>query len=634
MKNLIHKLFSPDGLISQHHPNYEYRPGQVQMARGILDAFKNEHHYIAEAGTGTGKTLAYLAPAIEMALNEGKRIVISTGTKNLQEQLVNKDIPFLKQLIPNFSYTCMKGRYNYACISKILKGTAEPILEGLDEAKYFDIIHKWLNTTNFGDKAELKTLPEDLKMWSHLNATTENCVGRKCEYFDDCFITRMRARAEGSDIIIVNHHLFFADLALRETLHTKAIPDYDYVIFDEAHLIEEIATKYFGFEVSNSYLKRLLKKIGKLPLNDFDKPVVRAIEQIDNLWHEFDLVVGNQNIHTIKNSLSETVVDNYFVLSSLLSQIQNMFKYLPEPDKESKLLASQLAEKRFGIDFILTQKEKSYVSYFQRNKKSIKLESAPIEVAELLRSKIFDKVKSCILTSATLSINGKLDFISERLGIDKSTKFIAPSVFDYQKQAILYLPQGMHEPNSSLFTSQAIKKCIEVLNITDGRAFILTTSNKAMNDLYNGVCNRISHPCLLQGQMSKTGILEEFHRIPNSVLFATTSFWEGIDIQGEKLSCVIIDKLPFSVPDDPVTEARNDFIAQSGGNAFYQYSLPEAVIALKQGFGRLIRSKKDTGVVMILDPRLKTKGYGQYFLNSLPDAKVSNNIEDVRRLFI
>jgi ATP-dependent DNA helicase DinG len=603
------------------------------MARGILDAFKNEHHYIAEAGTGTGKTMAYLAPAIEMALTEGKRIVISTGTKNLQEQLVNKDIPFLKSLIPNFTYTCMKGRYNYACISRILKGTTEPILEGLDEAKYFDVIQKWLNNTQTGDKAELKTLPEDLQMWSHLNATTENCVGRKCEYFDDCFITRMRARADGSDIIIVNHHLFFADLALREALHTKAIPDYDYVIFDEAHLIEEIATKYFGFEVSDSYLKRLLKKIKKLPAT-FDKLVDRSIEQIEALWHEISSLAGTNNIYTLKSKLPEHLLDNYFVLSSLLTQIQKTFKLIEEPDKESKLLESQLAEKRFGIDFILTQKESGYVSYFQRNKKSIKIESAPIEVAELLRSKIFDKVKSCILTSATLSINGKLDFISERLGIDKPKKFIAPSVFDYQKQAILYLPPEMSEPSSPNFTRQAIEKCIEVLNITDGRAFILTTSNKSMNDLYNGVCNRINHPCLLQGQMSKTGILEEFHRVPNSVLFATTSFWEGIDIQGEKLSCVIIDKLPFSVPDDPVTEARNDFIAQSGGNAFYQYSLPEAVIALKQGFGRLIRSKKDTGVVMILDPRLKTKGYGQYFLNSLPDARVSNDIEDVRRLFI
>lgn len=632
MKNLIHKLFSPDGLISQNHPRYEYRPGQVEMARGILDAFKNEHHYIVEAGTGTGKTMAYLAPAIEMALTEGKRIVISTGTKNLQEQLVNKDIPFLKSLVPNFTYTCMKGRYNYACISKVLKGTSEPILTGLDEAQHFETIHKWINNTQTGDRAELKQLPEDLHMWSHVNATTENCVGRKCEHFDDCFITRMRARADSSDIIIVNHHLFFADLALREVLHTKAIPDYDYVIFDEAHLLEEIATKYFGFEVSDNYLKRLLKKIKKLPAN-FDRLIDRSIEQIDMLWHEISSLLGTANIYSMKNSLPEHLLDNYFVLSSLLSQIQKTFKLIEEPDKESKLLESQLAEKQFGIDFILTQKEKGYVSYFERNKKSIKIESSPIEVGELLRSKIFNKVKSCILTSATLSINGKLDFISERLGIDRPKTFIAPSVFDYKKQAILYLPPEMNEPSSPNFTKEAIENCIKLLNITKGRAFILTTSNKSMNDLYNGVCNRINHPCLLQGQMSKTGILEEFHRVPNSVLFATTSFWEGIDIQGEKLSCVIIDKLPFSVPDDPVTEARNDFIAQSGGNAFYQYSLPEAVIALKQGFGRLIRSKKDTGVVMILDPRLKTKGYGQYFLNSLPDARVSNNIEDVRRLF-
>lgn len=633
MQNLIHKLFSPDGLISQNHPNYEYRPGQVQMARGILNAFKEGCHYIAEAGTGTGKTLAYLAPAIEVALNEGKRIVISTGTKNLQEQLVNKDIPFLKKLIPNFTYTCMKGRWNYACISRVLKGTTEPILEGLDEAKHFETIHKWLNNTAIGDRAELKTLPEDLQMWSHLNATTENCVGRKCEYFDDCFITRMRARAEDSDIIIVNHHLFFADLALREVLHTKAIPNYDFVIFDEAHLIEEIATKYFGFEVSDSYLKRLLKKIKKLSINN-DTLIDRSVEQIEMLWHEISSLVGTNNIYTIKNALPDVLIDNYFVLSSLLLQVQKGFDVLTEPDKESKLLESQLKEKRFGLDFILTQKEKGYVFYFTRNKKSIKIESAPIEVAELLRSKIFDKVESCILTSATLLINGRLDFISERLGIDKAKQFIAPSVFDYKKQAILYLPPDMNEPSSPNFTKQAIDQCIEILNITSGRAFILTTSLKSMQDLYNGVCNQIDHPCLLQGQMSKTGILEAFHQQRNAVLFATTSFWEGIDIQGEKLSCVIIDKLPFSVPDDPITEARNKFIEECGGNAFYQYSLPEAVIALKQGFGRLIRSKKDTGVVMILDPRLKTKGYGQYFLNSLPNAKVSNDIEDVRKLFI
>lgn len=626
-KNLINEFFEPGGMLSQKNPAYEHRPGQIMMAHDIRGAFIERKHYIAEAGTGTGKTLAYLIPAIEAAMKYGKRIIVSTGTKNLQEQLIKKDIPFLQKLIPGFKAVCMKGRYNYACLYKIEKGTNEPILTSPEEAVIFNRIEKWVANSATGDKAEIENLPEDLPLWQHINATTDNCLGRNCDYFKECFITRLRAEAEEAHVIVVNHHLFFADLALRGNYHTRAIPDYDFVVFDEAHLIEEIATDHFGYKVSNSQFKKLFKSIGTLSIDNIKNFTKQAGEKLDILWKYFELLVDNKNLLVVKNGFSSEILDAHLALSSILKQTTD---YLAKfPSKENDGLRMKLTLAHFHLDFLLTQVNKQYVYFFSKKFKRITLEAAPVEVADFLRSKLFENIDSCILTSATLCINNTFTFICERLGLDVPTTFSAPAVFDYQKQALMYLPE-MDDPKGLNYQAQAIKECVDLLKISKGRAFVLTTSNKAMKMLYEKVAPQLDFPCMMQGELSKTELLDQFRRKKNPVLFATTSFWEGIDVQGDQLSMVIIDKLPFAVPDDPITEARHDRITEYGGNSFSQYTLPDAVIALKQGFGRLIRSKTDCGVVAILDSRLRTKQYGNYFLNSLPNARITSQISDVK----
>ncbi len=565
---------------------------------------------------------------------------------------MEKDIPFLQKILPKkFTAAYMKGRSNYACLYRIQKADNQPILDGLDQKRHFDEVREWSRETKTGDRRELVDLPEDLSFWSRINAKGDTCIGQKCPDFEPCFITRMRAGAEAADIVIVNHHLFFADLNVRGNQFGKVIPDYGAVIFDEAHLIEDIAADYFGFQVSNFQIDELVRDSVTLPISDaiatrdIDKTASKISGLSEQFWirfvqarteGRFPLQADAFAYRSASGEQQPTPLgEAYFALDSALQRLEAQLDAFAEKVPEADSVVRRTRQTRFDLDFIVTQAERNYVYWLEKRGKGIFLRASPVDVSELLREKLFEKVETCILTSATLSSSGKFDFIRERLGLDtgKTTGLVAPSAFDYEKQAIIYLPKAMPDPRSPEFTQLAAGEIVKILQVTNGRAFVLATSNASMKALYELVSSRISFPCLLQGTMSKTGLLEKFRGTPNAVLFATASFWQGVDVQGEQLSCVIIDKLPFAVPTDPLVAARSRFVDENGGNSFFDYSVPQAVISLKQGIGRLIRSTSDKGVIAILDPRLRTKSYGRDFLNSLPRMRITGDLEDVAKIF-
>lgn len=649
----MEEIFGSDGLIARAHPDYEYRPGQVAMAEAVLRAFEERRHLIVEAGTGTGKTLAYLVPAIAAATARSQRVIISTGTKNLQEQLMEKDVPFLQRVLPRgFKAAAMKGRSNYACLNRIKRAESQPVLDDLDSMDHFDQVRRWARESATGDRAELTELPENLPFWRHIDARSEICLGQKCPDYDPCFITRMRQSAGDADIVIVNHHLFFADLALRGGEYGQVIPDYSAVVFDEAHLIEDIAAEYFGAQVSNYQIEDLLRDLANLPITDVQanreltKAASRVARFAEMFWMGFQDGRGEEGRTPIlpgtfarkltSGEIEATALgDAYLKLDGALARMETILDTMGEASVEIENTVRRTREARFNFEFIIAGDDKRYVYWLERRGRGSFLRASPIDVAGLLQDKLFERVETVVMTSATLASAGSFAFIRDRLGFDeeKTDELEAPSSYDYANQAVLYLPPRMPDPRSPQWAESAAAEIVRLLEITEGRAFVLSTSTSGMRALYERVAKEIDYPCFVQGSLSKAGVLERFRRTPNAVLFATASFWQGVDVRGAQLSCVIIDKLPFAVPSDPVVAARQRVIDDAGGSSFYEYSIPQATIALKQGLGRLIRSSTDRGVLAVLDPRLRTKGYGKLFLESLPPVKVTNSLADVAGIF-
>jgi ATP-dependent DNA helicase DinG len=649
----VEEFFGTDGLIARNHRDYEYREGQVRMAEAVMRAFDDRRSLVVEAGTGTGKTLAYLIPAVAAALGRKQRVIISTGTKNLQEQLMEKDIPFLQRIMPKkFSAAYMKGRSNYACLYRINKAEDQPILDGMDDVAQFESVREWVFETQTGDRSELKDLPEGAGFWNRINARSEICLGQKCPEFEPCFITRMRERAENADIVIVNHHLFFADLAVRKNQFGRVLPEYGAVIFDEAHLVEDIAADYFGLQVSSFQIEELVRDTDKLPINDvtalrdLSKLGARVTGFADQFWIRFtETRAGDGRRPLSATAFAATDSDGelratplgeaYFILDSYLERLAVSVDGYSDESPEAESVSKRIKQVRADLDFIVRQTDENFVFWFERRGKGTFLRAAPIDVSSIMRDKLHDKVETVVMTSATISSNGKFDFIIRRLGLDAdhTDTLVAHSAFDHEEQAMMYIPSAMPDPRAPEYNQLAAEEIVKILNVSNGRAFVLCTSNAAMNALYETVSLRVNFPCFVQGTMSKAGLLEKFRETPNSVLFATSSFWQGVDVQGEQLSCVIIDKLPFAVPTDPVISARTRQIEDAGGNSFFEYSVPQAVITLKQGIGRLIRSRGDRGIIAILDTRLRTKSYGRDFLASLPRMKVTSNISDLERVF-
>jgi len=660
----LHGFFGPGGLLSRVHPAYEYRRGQLEMAKAVEAAIEEKRHLIVEAGTGTGKTMAYLVPA----LRSGKRVIISTGTKNLQEQLFYKDVPFLKQHFGEMKVCYMKGRNNYLCRKKLYELADQPILSGLEEIDQFRAIVDWDKTTDTGDRAELAVLPESSEVWHKLDARADTCLGTKCPEYERCFITEMRRRALESDIIIVNHHLFFADLAIKmaadEAPDVGVLPEAAAVIFDEAHELEEVASSYFGVGVSTARIEELARDIENSVVKAKSMSAsmtqgLKSVRERSNFFFSLLPEQDNRFAFDGRQEFLESHGDEYLGLMNSLGRLATDIDALKPQPEEAPALIRRVNEVRVQLSFIMETEDRNTVFWIERrgggrggaslrsngrgarshtssasmSRNHVFLQATPIDVSGILRQVLFDRLDTVVLTSATLAVGGGYEYLRRRLGMDNARELIVQSHFDYESQALLYIPPDLPEPNSPQFQAKAADRIRRLLEISQGRAFVLFTSYAQMRDVHDRLLGELEHPCLLQGTAPKTVLLEEFRSTPNAVLFATSSFWQGVDVQGEQLSCVIIDRLPFAVPSDPVVKARVEAINNDGGNAFYDYQVPAAVITLKQGFGRLIRSLNDRGVLALLDNRILKKPYGKVFLASLPPYKRTTTINDVETFF-
>jgi len=622
------------------------------MAKAVERALAERRHLIVEAGTGTGKTLAYLLPA----LRTGRRVIVSTGTKALQDQLYFRDIPFLETLLGPLRVCYMKGRANYLCRHKLAALRVQPILSGLEEIDQCRQIGEWERTTETGDRSELSDLPEASALWQKLDARTEACLGSTCPDYRRCFITEMRRKALESDIVIVNHHLFFADLSVRQEAagapDAGILPEAAAVVFDEAHELEEVASSYFGLSVSNLRFEELARDTetllrGKQGAENVPGVTQQLRDRARMFFAGLPLAGDGRQPFTEREEYLETSGDLYLAVRATLRRLEAEMDGMKGVD-EAPGLKKRVARLRSELEFLLESNANNMVYWLERRSyggtdsrtfaarggpRTTFLQATPIDVSELLAERVFETVPTVVLTSATLTVQGGFEHMRKRLGLSEARELVVPSHFKYEEQALLYLPPEMPDPREPEFPEAAALCIRQVLEITRGRAFCLFTSYSQMRDLYERLLPVLDFPILLHGTAPRKALLEEFRATPNAVLFGTSSFWQGVDVQGEALSCVVIDRLPFAVPSDPVVAARMKLIEEAGGKPFFDYQVPAAVLTLKQGFGRLIRSLEDRGLLVLLDPRIRTKRYGQTFLASLPPYRMTADIADVEAFF-
>ncbi|MDX2181449.1 MAG: ATP-dependent DNA helicase [Bryobacteraceae bacterium] len=629
------EFFRKNGVLSEWHPNYEFRPAQLEMAEAVEQALKDRRHLIVEAGTGTGKTLAYLVPAIL----SGRRVVVSTGTKNLQEQLYFKDIPFLQKHIERPLRVClMKGRANYICRQKVYDAEKEPVLEGLEEVTDFRVIQEWEKRTTTGDRAELTALPEASRLWEKLDARRDRCTGQKCPQFERCFLTELQRKAHESDIIVVNHHLFFADLAVKQDDFGGIIPHYAAVVFDEAHEVEDVAGGYFGVSISNFQIEDLVRDVTALArAKGFSSPELdRALIVLGDRSAAFFALFGEQEGRQGFSRQAGFLAlhgEAYEAVLLALELVATHLQLNKTAVEEIAPLVRRAAEIADKLKVWMQSGDEKFVYWIEKRGRGRFLQATPIDVSSLLTEKLFEQIDTIVLTSATLAVAGTFEYVEKRLGLKQARTLAVDAPFDYAKQALLYIPQHLPDPRNAAFASLAAKEVAAILKHSRGRAFVLFTSHAQMRTVHDAVKPIIDYPALLQGTAPRHALLDRFRATPNCVLFATSAFWQGVDVQGERLSCVIIDKLPFAVPSDPVVEARIRAIRDSGGGPFAEYQVPDAALTLKQGFGRLIRSRTDRGVLVLLDHRITRTRYGQMFFDSLPPYAFTTKIEDVGKFF-
>jgi ATP-dependent DNA helicase DinG len=615
------EFFGPGGIFERRLPDYEFRPSQIRMAEAVHRALEKQNHVIIEAGTGTGKTLAYLLPALVY----GRRLLVSTGTKTLQDQIFYKDIPLLESAIGRpIRAAYLKGRNNYLCRLKLRTQFAEGLFTPKELPAFREIV-EWAGQTETGDRAELGSIGDDLELWSKVDARREQCLGSKCGDFDVCFLTLMRQKAMESDIVIVNHHLFFADLAIRREDVAAILPDYSAVIFDEAHELEDIATDYFGFHVSNYRLHEFIydaRRLAESSETTLDGEIDGISRASDHFFNSFGLL--REGKHPIEQ------LEGIEGLIGALRDARRMLKRQQDSNGEWERLGGRAGEIAEELEVFRTGTLENYVSWIERRGRGVFLEACPIDVSGMLRERLFDRVPSCVLTSATLTVGESFEYIRRRIGFTEGNELRLQTEFNMRKQTLLYTPKQMPDYRHPSYLSRAVEEIRAILRASAGRAFVLFTSYQQMEKAFELLSGNLPFPCLIQGRGGGKGrLIEEFKMTPNAVLFATSSFWQGVDVKGEALSAVIIDKLPFQVPSDPLVAARAGNIERSGGNAFAEYQVPNAILRLKQGFGRLIRSKSDRGILAILDGRLTTRPYGRLFLASMPDYEVTDRIEDL-----
>ncbi len=630
-------ILGPYGRLAKIWPGYEHRPGQVAMAEEVAAAFEQDDVAVIEAGTGTGKTMAYLIPA----LLSGKKTVVSTGTKNLQEQIFNKDLPFIRRCLgQGFRAACLKGRENYLCLNRYKTFLREPTFAAVQEAVFLDALRDWADRTETGDRAELAALPDDFLTWGDLSAPGERCLGSKCPDFKDCFLQRARRLAAAADLVVVNHHLFMADLAIRGGGHGEVIPDYEAVIFDEAHLLESVATQYFGVAVSSWRLSELrhdcqavLAKSGKLnPV--LGKSLTALGHQADVLARQYFTRIEETELWTDDNPEADKLRAFGPEILANLDSLASLLEPVAQKDEEIMAQAERARQISGDLSFILDGTDSQYVYWAERRGRGLFLRASPIEVAPFLQDRLFSRGLTLVFTSATLTADNSFDYFKERLGIFPEVEGgVFDSPFDYRNHTLLYVPRSMPAPGSQSYQPSLAAEVEKLLEISQGRAFVLFTSYRNLKFVAERLENRLPWPCLIQGQAPRTTLLELFRQDTHSVLLATHSFWQGVDVPGESLSAVIIDKLPFPPPDRPLIKARAQKLRLEGHDPFLEYHVPEAVITLKQGLGRLVRTAEDRGLLAVLDSRLVAKGYGRRFLSSLPPSRLSHNHDEVSVFF-
>ena len=638
---------APAGPLARSIPSFETREAQLRLASAVSKIFSAGGVLLAEAGTGTGKTLAYLIPAIL----SGHRVLVSTGTKNLQEQIYFKDLPLLREALDTpFTATYMKGRGNYLCRHRFEDWRDSGAIRTFDETQSIRMIDEWSKHTETGDRAELEDLPEDAPFWADISASAENCIGADCPRFDDCFVTRMRQRAAASDIVIVNHHLLCADAAVRQNAYGEVIPSCERAVIDEAHQLEDVATQYFGRGISNYRIDSLARDLDRAAASDLVPDAERAADLRTSVTRLRDrarmffsalqmirfegtaAAAGDSRIR-IRPSHMARVSEEGLSLVSALEAVEADIALAKDLSEEVLAMARRAGEARDDVKFLLRADDPDYVFFLEVRGRGVYLRASPIDVSYILREVLLDRMKAIVFTSATLTTDGSFEYLRGRLGVGTADEIRLDSEFDYARQAILYLPAKMPDPRSPQFVTAAAREIVEILKRTEGRAFVLFTSYANLREVRAIAESELDYPILVQGTAPRSALLRDFKVTPHAVLLATSSFWQGVDVVGEALSCVIIDKLPFASPGDPITAARIEAIAARGGSAFGEYQIPLAVLALKQGLGRLLRHRLDRGVLAVLDPRLRTMGYGRRFLASLPPAPVTHTLDDLARFF-
>jgi ATP-dependent DNA helicase DinG len=638
MSDLNH-VFSPQGPLAETIPGYRLRQQQLEMAQAIAEAIKQGGQLVAEAGTGTGKTFAYLVPA----LLSGGKVIISTGTKTLQDQLFNRDLPAVRDALKvPVTVSMLKGRANYVCHFHLERAVNEGRFVSREDANYVQKIRAFAENSSSGDKAEQTDVPESATVWPSVTSTRDNCMGQECAYYKDCFVMEARKRALAADVVVVNHHLFFADVMLRDEGVAELLPSANTVIFDEAHQLPEVAGLFFGEDVSTSQIMELARDAHAefittakdcLALPEATAALEKAVRDFRLIFAYEGARMPVQKALALKNfdSAYDTVQEKLKALSAVLETQAERDPALENCYERSLALIVQLQRWRTAEDANLVR----WVEVFTQ---SVQLHATPLSVAEGFGKQLNAQPRSWIFTSATLAVRNDFSHYLAQMGLEQANTGYWSSPFDYDQQALLYVPQDMPEPNSSAYTAAVAAAALPVIQASRGRAFVLCTSLRAMREVHALLkdafsSNGMEYPLLIQGESSRTELLERFRKLGNAVLVGSQSFWEGVDVRGEALSAVIIDKLPFAPPDDPVLAARIDKMNSEGKNAFMEYQLPYAVITLKQGAGRLIRDETDRGVLVICDPRLISKPYGRRVWQSLPPFRRTRNVADVTTFF-
>lgn len=629
------EVFGSDGALAGVISGYSPRVGQIEMAEKIALAIANQQHLIAEAGTGTGKTFAYLIPAIL----SGKKVIVSTGTKNLQDQLFNKDLPLIRKALNKrlFKASLLKGRANYLCTYRLEHALNSAFGYSQEDAAALAQIKAWSKRTKAGDVSEVVDVHDGDPVWYHATSTTDNCLGQNCPDYTDCFLTKARKQAQEADIVVVNHHLLCADWSIREIGFGELLPDAEVVVIDEAHQLADTASNFLGVTVSGKQLVDLADDTLVEYFTDAkDMPDLRtACEDLQLEVKDMRLAFGLELRRGDWQDI-ETNPKLSGALESLQKQLARLTNQLERASVRSKGLVScfDRAEALDAqLETLIKDTDGQWIKWYETYSKSFTLSRTPLDIAKEFRGFMARHKATWIFTSATLSVAHNFVHFSKSLGLSNAESQSWESPFDYPNQALFYHPKGLPQPSDPEFTDKIIEFALPVLKASRGRAFFLFTSHKALQRAAQLLDGKLDHPILVQGSRSKGVLLDQFKEMGNAVLLATASFWEGVDVRGDALSCVIIDKLPFASPGDPVLKARMNALEKQGRNPFFEHQLPSAIIMLRQGVGRLIRDVNDRGVLMVCDPRLLKKSYGQMFLDSVPAMKRSREIEDVQRFF-